>query len=80
MTVTLSEVNADNWRETLQLAVQPEQLRFVAEYAPIVAGALAKAYIRPYDMILRPYAIYADVQLVGFMELACNPATENRDR
>jgi len=78
VTITLSEVNADNWREALELEVRPEQMRFVAEYAPIVAGALAKAYIRPYDLIWLPYAIYADAQLVGFMELACNPATENR--
>jgi diamine N-acetyltransferase len=78
VTITLVQVNADNWRDTLQLSVHPEQLRFVAEYSPIAAIALAKAFIRPHDMIWIPYAIYADEQLVGFIELACKPESENR--
>jgi diamine N-acetyltransferase len=77
-TITLVEVNTANWRDTLELSVHPEQQRFVAEYFPIAAIALAKAYIRPYDMIWIPYAIYADDDLVGFIELACKPDSENQ--
>ena len=73
MTITLAQVNGDNWEIALQLSVHPEQLRFVAEYAPIAAIGLAKAYVRPYEKIWFPYAIYADDQLVGFLELAYNP-------
>ncbi len=63
-------MNRTNWRATLQLAVYPEQQRFVAEYAPIAAIGLAKAFIGPQDMIWIPYAIYADDLMVGFIELA----------
>lgn len=78
VTISLVEVNTDNWQDTLQLSVHPEQQRFVAEYSPIAAFALAKAFIRPSDMIWIPYAIYADDQLVGFIELACKPESENQ--
>jgi diamine N-acetyltransferase len=77
-TITLVQVNADNWRDTLALSVYPEQQRFVADFAPIALIALAKAYIRPDDMLYSPYAIYADEQMVGFFEFACQPDTENR--
>lgn len=78
VTITLVQVNADNWRDTLHLSVHPEQQRFVAEYSPIAAIALAKAFVRPGEMIWIPYAIYADDQLVGFIELACKPESENQ--
>jgi diamine N-acetyltransferase len=72
-TITLSEVNRTNWRTTLQLSVHPDQQRFVADYVPIAAIALAKAFVRPQGMVMLPYAIYADDQMVGFMELAYKP-------
>jgi diamine N-acetyltransferase len=78
MTVTLIQVNADNWWDALELSVHPEQLPFVANYAPIVAFALAKAFVRVHDMIWTPYVIYAHDQLVGFIELACKPETEHQ--
>jgi diamine N-acetyltransferase len=78
VTITLAQVNADNWRDTLELEVHPEQLPFVAEYAPIAAFALAKAFVRPDGMTWIPYAIYADDQLVGFIELACKPESETQ--
>ena len=78
MPITLVAVNADNWRDTLQLAVHPDQLGFVSEYAPIAAYALAKAFVRPDDLTWIPYAIYADDQLVGFAELACLPESADR--
>lgn len=58
-------------RDALQLTVHPEdQQRFIADYVPIAAIALAKAFIRPGGLVWEPYAIYADRALVGFVELA----------
>jgi diamine N-acetyltransferase len=76
--IHIREVTRKNWRETLQLAVRPEQQRFVADYAPIAAIALAKAYIRPDRAIWTPYAIYADVTMVGFLALAYEPDTADQ--
>lgn len=44
--IELRQVTHENWRDALRLAVRSDQQRFVAEYAPIVAIALAKAYLR----------------------------------
>ncbi|MEO6892952.1 MAG: GNAT family N-acetyltransferase [Ktedonobacteraceae bacterium] len=71
--LTLCEVTRDNWRETLHLAVHPEQQRFIAEYVPIAAIALAKAYIRPEGWVWVPYAFSVNTELVGFTELAYEP-------
>ena len=76
--ITLRAVTNDNWRETLTLTVRPEQQRFVAEYAPITAIALAKAYIRPGSAVWMPYAIYAGSMMVGFLALACEPETDDQ--
>jgi diamine N-acetyltransferase len=76
--IVLREVVRDNWRATLQLAVHPDQQRFIADYVPIAAIALAKAFIRPDGLIWVPYAIYADAEMVGFIELAY--ALNSRDR
>src|SRR5215831_6092470 len=43
--VTLRPVTQENWRAALRLGVRPDHMRFVAEYAPIAAIALAKAYL-----------------------------------
>ena len=66
----LCEVTHENWREALQLTVHPEQQHFVADYVPIAAIALAKAYIRPEGLIWTPYAFYAETDMVGFAALA----------
>jgi diamine N-acetyltransferase len=68
--ISLREVTEDNWRATLQLAVHPEQQRFIADYVPIAAIALAKAFIRPGGLVWVPYAIYASSDMVGLIELA----------
>ena len=73
--LAVREVTAENWRAALRLAVQPEQQRFVAEYAPIAAVALAKAYIRPGGAVWVPYAIYASSTMIGFVELAYEPGS-----
>lgn len=69
----MREVTRENWRATLGLAVLPEQQRFVADYVPIAAIALAKAYIRPAGLVWVPYAFYADQEMIGFAELAYEP-------
>ena len=63
--LTLQPVTAANWRAALALEVHPEQQRFVADYVPIAAIALAKAYVRPGDLVWVPYAIYAAEELVA---------------
>lgn len=73
--LSLQEVTQENWRATLGLAVFPEQQRFIAEYVPITAIALAKAYIRPGGLVWTPYALYADREMVGFTELAYEPGS-----
>ena len=76
--IRLRAVTEENWRETLTLGVHPKQQRFVAEYAPIAAIALAKAYVRPGGAVWTPYAIYAGVAMVGFLALACEPETDDQ--
>jgi len=71
--LSLQEVTRENWRATLDLTVFPEQQRFIADYVPIAAIALAKAYIRPGGLVWIPYAFYANGEMVGFTELAYEP-------
>src|SRR5690242_6684844 len=76
--ITIREVTRENWQAALRLAVYPEQQRFIADYVPIAAIALAKAYIRPGGLTWTPYAFYADATMIGFAELAYEPgSTEN---
>src|SRR5258707_9873957 len=78
MTISLKEITRANWRQALTLAVKPEQQRFVADFAPVAAIALAKAYIRPDSLIWVPYAIYADDLMVGFAALAYEPDSSDQ--
>jgi diamine N-acetyltransferase len=71
--LSLQEVTRENWRATLDLAVFPEQQRFIADSVPIATIALAKAYIRPAGLVWVPYAFYANTEMVGFTELAYEP-------
>jgi diamine N-acetyltransferase len=71
--LSLQEVTRENWRATLDLTVFPAQQRFIADYVPIAAIALAKAYIRPGGLVWIPYAFYANGEMVGFTELAYEP-------
>jgi diamine N-acetyltransferase len=68
--LSLQEVTRENWRATLGLTVFPEQQRFIADYIPIAAIALAKAYVRPGGLVWIAYAFYANGEIVGFTELA----------
>lgn len=74
--ITIHEVTRENWQAALRLAVYPEQQRFIADYMPIAAIALAKAYIRPGGLTWIPYAFYADASMIGFAELAYEPGSE----
>jgi diamine N-acetyltransferase len=71
--IAMREVTRENWLEALDLAVSPEQQRFVSAYTPIAAIALAKAYVQPGGLVWTPYAFYADGQMVGFAALAYEP-------
>lgn len=73
--LTIREVTKENWRDTLRLAVHPDQQRFIADGVPIAAIALAKAYIRPRGWLWLPYAFYANAQMMGFTELAYEPGS-----
>ena len=74
-TLLLREVTHENWHETLKLAVHPEQQYFVADYVPIAAIVLAKAYIRPGGLVWTPYAFYTETIMVGFAALAYEPGS-----
>jgi diamine N-acetyltransferase len=78
MTIELREVTQANWREALRLTVAPHQQRFIAEYAPIVAVALSKAYLHLDGATWVPNAIYADAVMVGFVALAYQPGTTDQ--
>ncbi len=69
--VLLKEISRENWEEALHLSVRPDQQRFT----PTVAVSLAKAYIRPEGPPNTPYAVYADGQMVGFLNTVCDPRT-----
>jgi hypothetical protein len=48
--IRLAPLDQHNWRASLQVQVAPEQLQFVAGYAPVALIILAKAYIRPNEL------------------------------
>ena len=73
--ISLQEVTRENWSSALRLAVHPEQQCFIADYVPIAAIALAKAYIRPGGLVWVPYAFYANTEMVGFTTLAYEPGS-----
>lgn len=75
--LSLQEITEENWRAALRLSVRPDQQRFVSDYAPIVALALAKAYLRLGGMTWAPYAVYHDAEMVGFVALAFQPSSRN---
>ena len=74
--ISIREVTRENWQAALRLGVHLEQQRFIADYIPVVAIALAKAYIRPGGLTWTPYAFYTDATMIGFAELAYEPGSE----
>lgn len=73
--ITLTEVTRDNWRESLALAVYPEQQRFVADYTPIAAIVLAKAYVGVGGRRWTPLLIRSQGGAVGLVAISA-PAVE----
>jgi diamine N-acetyltransferase len=68
--LTMRAVTRANWRAALQLRVLPEQQRFVSEYEPVAAIALAKAYVGAMGLQWVPYVFYRAEEMVGFVALA----------
>jgi diamine N-acetyltransferase len=64
----------DNWRAALALRVDPAQLPFLADSQPVVAIALAKAFIRPDGFRWHPYGLYRDETIVGFVAVSHDEA------
>ena len=73
--LTMCEATRENWRNALRLAVRPEQQGFIAEYAPVAAIALAKAYVRPGGLVWTPYTFSTGDAMIGFAELAYEPGS-----
>ena len=68
--VTIHDVTRANWRATLLLAVRPDQQQFIAEYRPIAAIILSKAYVGAEGMRWEPYTFSVDGEMVGMAALA----------
>lgn len=73
--ITLRPVTSENWAESLRLGVAPEQQRFLADYTPVVALALAKAYVGLGGATWEPSLLYSGETMVGFVALAYEPET-----
>jgi len=71
--VTVHDVTRANWRDALRLTVRPDQRRFIADYAPVAAIILAKAYVRALDMDWEPYAFVAEGEMIGMAALVAEP-------
>jgi diamine N-acetyltransferase len=67
MSISLETINAENWREVIKLAVEPEQERFVAPNL----YSIAQARIEPWWEL---DAIRAGETLVGFTMYGLVPA------
>ena len=78
--LTLREVTRSNVQAAFQLRVSPEQQHFVADYAPIAAIALAKAYVHAFGFQWIPYALYREDEMVGFVALAYEDSEAHRSR
>ena len=76
--LTLRDVTRANVQAAFRLRVAPEQQHFVADYAPIAAIALAKAYVHTFGFQWIPYAIYREEEMVGFVALAYEDSDEKR--
>lgn len=68
--LTIRVVTRANWRAALQLRVLPEQQRFVSDYEPVAAIALAKAYVGALGLQWVPYVFCRAEEMVGFVALA----------
>ena len=65
--VTLKEITSDNYEECLELQVNDDQKKFVATNTE----SLADAWV--YYKVARPFAIYNDNTMVGFVMIDIDP-------
>lgn len=68
--IVLAPIDAENWRQALDVLVRPDQQRFVADHQPVALVALAKAYVRPRGRDWRPYLALHDHAGIGVVALA----------
>jgi diamine N-acetyltransferase len=76
--ITLEHVDRSNWQAVLYLDVEPHQRRFVSGSVPPAAIPIAKAYIQPGGMSVRPYAIKYDTEVIGFFNLVFEPGSNDQ--
>ncbi|XMB85253.1 GNAT family N-acetyltransferase [Mycoplasmatota bacterium WC44] len=69
--IRLVKVNESNYKDCLKLKVFDNQTKFVSN----VAVSLANAYV--YYEIVKPYAIYDNDQMIGFILLRYNEEYRN---
>jgi diamine N-acetyltransferase len=70
--LTIEPVTRDNWRDSLALAVRPDQQRFVADYAPVALVILAKAHVGAGGMHWDTYLFRSSGKPVGMAAVACS--------
>ena len=58
--ISLRPIDSSNYRECIELSVEPDQQRFVASNLQ----SLADAYV--WREAAEPYAVYSDDEMVGF--------------
>lgn len=73
--ISLRTIDHINWRQALQVLVEPEQLRFVADHQPVALVILAKCYVQPSGVEWTPCLILQDGEPVGVFALAFTDAT-----
>ncbi len=61
--VSLKEINEDNFRAVVEMKLEGEQSKYVASNV----YSLAQAWLYPEEA--KPYAIYKDEEIIGFMML-----------
>ncbi|HEY6394403.1 MAG TPA: GNAT family N-acetyltransferase [Candidatus Binataceae bacterium] len=74
MNVTLKPIDRGNWREMLALELAPEQQSFVTQ-PPLT---FARCYVRLFgdNFEHTPMVICGGGRVVGYVTIACNPASE----
>jgi diamine N-acetyltransferase len=73
MTITLTALDRDNWREVIELKVRPDQARFVATPLFSIAAALVRRWGDQY--VHAPGAISDGDVVVGYFCTVCDPAS-----
>lgn len=59
-----------NWRQSLNISAKPEEMLFLADFAPVGLVILAKCYVQPGGLNWLPFAFEADDEIVGICAIA----------